>query len=217
MVGTGGRGYGGGVAALVAMLAAAVLAAGCGGSSSGEEVSYNGTGYPNGDAANTRNAGGPIKASTVDDLDLAGARPIEAESAFGSYASSPILSKGVLYSQDLASNVQAIEASGGDVLWTKKYELPDHGPNGVVVQGGMVFGGTPTSAFALDQVVGHFHDPVEALHTGRRAHQKRWQFVGLGPRQFYEFSVTQYHYFTLATLRFSTSTITDVNVLVSVT
>jgi outer membrane protein assembly factor BamB len=155
MVGTGGRGYAGVVAALVAMLAAAVLATGCGSSSSaGEAVSYDGTGYPNGDAANTRNAGGPIKASTVNELEIAWTNPIEAESAFGSYASSPILSKGVIYSQDLASNVQAIEASSGDVLWTKKYELPDHGPNGVVVQGGMVFGATPTSAFALDQETG---------------------------------------------------------------
>jgi outer membrane protein assembly factor BamB len=137
------------------MLAAAALVAGCGGgSSSGEEVSFNGTGYPNGDAANTRNAGGPIKGSTVNELEVAWSNPINAESAFGSYASSPILSKGVVYSQDLASNVQAIEASSGDVLWTKKYELPDHGPNGVVVQGGMVFGATPTSAFALDQETG---------------------------------------------------------------
>jgi outer membrane protein assembly factor BamB len=154
MVGTGGRGYGGAVAALVALLAAAVLATGCGGSSSGEDVSFDGTGYPNGDLANTRNVGGPIKASTVNELEIAWTSPIEAESAFGSYASSPILSKGVIYSQDLASNVQAIEASSGDVLWTKKYELPDHGPNGVVVQEGKVFGATPTSAFALDQETG---------------------------------------------------------------
>jgi outer membrane protein assembly factor BamB len=142
------------MAALVAMLAAAALATGCGSSSSAEDVTFDGTGYPNGDPANTRNVGGPIKASTVGELEVAWTNPIEAESAFGSYASSPILSKGVLYSQDLASNVQAIEASSGDVLWTKKYELPDHGPNGVVVQEGLVFGATPTSAFALDQETG---------------------------------------------------------------
>jgi outer membrane protein assembly factor BamB len=153
-VGTGGRGYGGVVATLVAMLAAAALASGCGSSSSAEDMSFDGTGYPNGDLANTRNVGGPIKASTVNELEVAWTSPIEAESAFGSYASSPILSKGVIYSQDLASNVQAIEASSGDVLWTKKYELPDHGPNGVVVQEGLVFGATPTSAFALDQETG---------------------------------------------------------------
>jgi outer membrane protein assembly factor BamB len=154
MVGTGGRGYGGVAAALSALLAAALLIGGCGGGSSGEPVSYDGSGYPNGDPANTRNVGGPIKSSTVNELEVAWTLPVNAESAFGSYASSPIVSKGVVYSQDLASNVQAIEESSGNVLWTKKYELPDHGPNGVVVQGGMVFGATPTSAFALDQETG---------------------------------------------------------------
>lgn len=151
---TGGRGYHWGVAALVAVLVAAALATGCGGGSSGGDLSFNGTGYPNGDPANTRNAGGPIKGSTVSELEVAWTLPINAESAFGSYASSPIVSKGVVYSQDLASNVQAIEAESGNVLWTKKYELPDHGPNGVVVQGGLVFGATPNSAFALDQETG---------------------------------------------------------------
>ncbi len=151
---TGGRGYVGVVAALVAAIAATALTAGCGGGSSGGSISFTGSGYPNGDAANTRNVGGPIKSSTVSELETAWTLPIKAESAFGSYASSPIVSKGVIYSQDLASNVQAIEAESGDVLWTKKYELPDHGPNGVVVQEGKVFGATPLAAFALDQKTG---------------------------------------------------------------
>jgi outer membrane protein assembly factor BamB len=142
------------MATIVAVLISGALATGCGSSSSGASVSFDGSGYPNGDPANTRNVGGPIKSSTIEELEVAWTLPIKAESAFGSYASSPILSKGVIYSQDLASNVQAIEADSGDVLWTKKYELPDHGPNGVVVQGGMVFGATPASAFALDQKTG---------------------------------------------------------------
>lgn len=154
IVSTGGRRYGGAVAMAIALLAAALLAAGCGGGSSGGEVSFDGSGYPNGDPANTRQVGGPIKASTVNELEVAWTLPINAESAFGSYASPPIVSKGVVYSQDLASNVQAIEAESGDVLWSKKYELPDHGPNGVVVQEGLVLGATPDSAFALDQETG---------------------------------------------------------------
>ena len=153
-VGTGGQGYGGVAAIMIVLVAAALFATGCGGSSSGSSSSFNGSGYPNGDPANTRNAGGPIKSSTVNELDVAWSLPIEAESAFGSYASPPILSKGVVYSQDLASNVQAIDAGSGDVLWTKKYEMPDHGPNGVVVQEGLVFGATPAGAFALDQETG---------------------------------------------------------------
>lgn len=140
---------------MLAVLGIAAAIVGCGGSSSAdEEVSFDGAGYPNFNAYNTRETHGPIKASTVDELDTAWSLPIKAESAFGSYASSPIVSKGVIYSQDLASNVQAIETGTGDVLWTKKYELPDHGPNGLVVQGGMVFGATSTSAFALDQKTG---------------------------------------------------------------
>ena len=153
-VSIGGRGYYGVVAALVAMLAAMALATGCGSSSSGEEVSFNGSGYPNGDLANTRNETSTIKASNVDELETAWTVPLTAESAFGAYASSPIISKGVVYSQDLESNVQAIDAESGDVLWTKKYESPDHGPNGVAVQDGMVFGATSTAAFALDQKTG---------------------------------------------------------------
>jgi outer membrane protein assembly factor BamB len=154
MAGTGGRGYVGVVAALVAVLAAAAMATGCGGSDSGGEVSFTGTGYPNGDLANTRNAKGPIKAANVDELQSAWTIPIKGQSSFGSYASSPIISRGVVYSQDLASNVQAIERESGDVLWTKPYELPSLGPNGVVVQDGRVFGATGTAVFALDQETG---------------------------------------------------------------
>lgn len=153
-VGSGGRGYHGVVAALVAVLAAMAPATGCGDSSSGEELSFKGSGYPNGDPANTRNEKSTIKAANVDELETAWTVPLTAESAFGAYASSPIVSKGVVYSQDLESNVQAIDADSGDVLWTKKYDSPDHGPNGVVVQDGMVFGATSTAAFALDQETG---------------------------------------------------------------
>lgn len=154
MAGTGGRGYHGVVAVLVAMLAAMAPATGCGDSSSGEEASFNGSGYPNGDLANTRNETSTIKAANVDELETAWTVPLTAESAFGAYASSPIVAKGVVYSQDLESNVQAIDADSGEVLWTKKYESPDHGPNGVTVQDGMVFGATSIAAFALDQKTG---------------------------------------------------------------
>jgi outer membrane protein assembly factor BamB len=157
MVGTGGWGYHHEVvAALAIAVAIALAAAGCGGGDGddGGSYSFDGSGYPNGDLANSRNSGGPIKSSNVGELQVAWTVPLTAESAFGAYASSPIISKGVVYSQDLASNVQTIEADGGEVLWTKRYDSPDHGPNGVVVQDGMVFGATSTAAFALDQKTG---------------------------------------------------------------
>jgi outer membrane protein assembly factor BamB len=97
---------------------------------------------------------GPIDTGNVKQLEVAWNVPIPGESSFGSYAASPIIDKGVVYSQDLASNVQAIERESGDVLWTKTYEEPTLGPNGVVVQDGMVLGATATAAFALDQETG---------------------------------------------------------------
>jgi glucose dehydrogenase len=144
---------------IAVIVAAAAVLTGCGSSSSagddGEGTSFTGSGVPNGDVANTRyTSSGPIDSSTVSDLQVAWKLPLHAESAFGSYASTPIISKGVMYSQDLASNVQAIDVQSGEVLWTASFEQPDHGPNGVVVAEGLVFGATPTEAFALNQATG---------------------------------------------------------------
>jgi outer membrane protein assembly factor BamB len=134
----------------------ALLLSGCGGGDddSGGSVSFKGSGHPNIDQANTRKAKGSISTKNVKELEQAWSIPIEGQSTFGSYASSPIVSEGVIYSQDLESNVRAIDLENGDVLWSKKYESPDHGPNGVVVQDGMVFGATAEAAFALDQESG---------------------------------------------------------------
>src|SRR6187399_523540 len=98
--------------AAVGLLAVALVAAalaGCGGSSSsssssgdGEDMSFTGSGHPNGDVSNTRyTKGGPIDSSSVTNLQVAWKLPLKAASAFGSYASAPIVSKGVMYSQDL--------------------------------------------------------------------------------------------------------------------
>jgi glucose dehydrogenase len=160
--------------AAVGLLAIALLIAalaGCGGSSSddGEELSFTGSGYPNGDVSNTRyTKGGPINSGSVANLQVAWKLPLKAASAFGSYASAPIISKGVMYSQDLASNVQAIEVETGKVLWNASFEQPDHGPNGVVVQGGLVYGVTPTEAFALDQKTG---EQVWSVELTRNANE----------------------------------------------
>ncbi len=147
------------ISVLILLIAASsALLAACGSSSPEKSVYLRGGGYPNINLSNTRNASDPpsktkVNSSTVDELDVAWTLPINAESAFGSYASSPVISNNVIFSQDLASNVQAIDPDG-NVLWTKKYEQPDHGPNGVVVQAGLVVGATPSFAFALNQETG---------------------------------------------------------------
>jgi outer membrane protein assembly factor BamB len=138
----------------IAGLAMVAILSGCGSSSSASGPDFTGSGYPNADLSNTRQVAGPIDSSSVGDLEQAWTLPITAESAFGSYASAPIVSKGVMYSQDLASNVQAIDVESGEVLWSTPFEQPDHGPNGVVVAEGLVFGATPIEAFALDQKTG---------------------------------------------------------------
>ncbi len=140
---------------LVALSALAI--AGCGGSSSsdsGEEASFTGSGYPGVDAANTRKADSTIDSSNVSSLAVAWKARIPGASNFGSYASTPVIDKGVIYSQDLASNVQALSLDSGEVLWNASFEQPSEGPNGIVVAAGMVFGATPTEAFALDQKTG---------------------------------------------------------------
>lgn len=143
-----------GVFALFA-LALAVLA-GCGGSDDGDsgEVTLTGSAYPGVDKANTRRAEGTIKRANVGGLEVAWTLPVTGAGSYGNYAASPVIANGVIYSQDLGSNVQAIDLESGEVLWTKRYENPSHGPNGVVVDEGKVFGATSTDAFALDQKTG---------------------------------------------------------------
>lgn len=143
-------------ALVMVVVAGGLLVSGCGGSddSATAEVSFGGEAHPNVDLAGTRNSKGPIDTSNVKDLEQAWSVPISGEGAFGSYASSPVVVNGVVYSQDLASNVSAIERESGEVMWTKSFELPSLGPNGVVVGDGRVYGTTPSEAFALDQETG---------------------------------------------------------------
>ncbi len=140
---------------LVIVVLAAALA-GCGGdsSSAGAEPTLEGSGYPGVDAANSRNAKGSIDSSNVAELEEAWSLPLTAQGSFGAHASLPVIAGGVIYSQDLESDVQAIDLESGEVLWTKNYEELSQGPNGVVVAENLVFGATGKEAFALDQKTG---------------------------------------------------------------
>jgi outer membrane protein assembly factor BamB len=109
---------------------------------------------PNGDLSNTRDVGGPIDQETVSKLEAAWTLPIDAASLYGGYAAAPIVVRGIVYSQDLDSNVQAISLQTGRVLWSKRFDSPNVGPDGVTVADGRVFGATATSAFSLDQRTG---------------------------------------------------------------
>jgi outer membrane protein assembly factor BamB len=142
-------------AALVVLAAVAIVVSSLGSSSiSTEGLALTGSGYPNTDTSNTRDVGGPIDSANVSQLGVAWTLPLTAKSEYGSYSSAPIVANGVVYSQDLDSNVQAVSLKTGKVIWTKTFNSPDQGPNGLVVQGGMVFGATTDAAFALSEKTG---------------------------------------------------------------
>jgi outer membrane protein assembly factor BamB len=151
-------------------IAFVVALAGCGGGSSssseGGGANLTGSGYPGVDAANTRHVDGQIDSSNVTSLEEAWTAPIHGTSNFGSYASTPVIDEGVIYSQDLGSNVEALDLESGEVLWAKTYEQPDEGPNGIVVAGGMIFGATPSAVFALDQKTGEEVWSTELVRIG---------------------------------------------------
>jgi outer membrane protein assembly factor BamB len=105
---------------------------------------------PNADLANTRHVGGPIDATSISRLRVAWRLPIRAQGQFGTLASTPIVADGIVYTQDLGSNVSAVDLHDGRVLWRKRYDDPDIGPNGVNVGDGRVYGATQTAAFAPD-------------------------------------------------------------------
>jgi outer membrane protein assembly factor BamB len=141
--------------------------AGCGGRDHQPPTASKGAWpLPNADVANTRHVRGPIDTTSVSRLRRAWTVPIAASG----YATTPVVAGGVLYTEDLDSNVHAIDLRSGRSLWTKEYHDTNVGPNGVTVAGGRVYGATNSSAFALDQRTGRelwhtdlIRSPAEAI------------------------------------------------------
>jgi outer membrane protein assembly factor BamB len=109
---------------------------------------------PNADLGNTRSVSSQIRSSNVSQLGVAWTVPIRGTGAFGNYATTPVVVDGVVYTQNLTSDVEAIDYRTGRVLWTRNYNSPDTGPNGVSVVDGRVFGATASNAFALSARTG---------------------------------------------------------------
>jgi alcohol dehydrogenase (cytochrome c) len=143
---------------LAVAVALAVVLAGCGGSSDSDsssgDANLTGDAYSNIDLASTRVADSAIDSGNVAELEESWSIPVEGTGIYGSYASTPVIANGVIYSQDLESNVQAVDLESGDVIWSKKYESASHGPNGLAVADGHVYGATASEAFGLDQKTG---------------------------------------------------------------
>jgi alcohol dehydrogenase (cytochrome c) len=109
---------------------------------------------PGANLQNTRDVAGPINSSDVSQLGVAWTVPITAPALPGGYATTPVVVNGVVYVQDLDSNVMAIQLSTGKVLWTHDYNQPNAGPDGVNVVNGTVYTATPSAAVALDAATG---------------------------------------------------------------
>jgi alcohol dehydrogenase (cytochrome c) len=111
---------------------------------------------PNADLASTRYVASAITSTNVSKLGVAWTMPLTMSTAHtdGAYAATPVVVNGVVYVQDLDSNVFAISLATGKVLWTHDYDSPNGGPDGVNVVGGVVYAATATAAVALDAATG---------------------------------------------------------------
>jgi glucose dehydrogenase len=111
---------------------------------------------PGGNLANTRDVASAITSSNVSKLGVAWTVPLRIPITHtdGAYATTPVVVNGVVYVQDLESNVMAISLATGKVLWKHAYNSPNGGPDGVTVAHGVVYGATNHAAFALSAATG---------------------------------------------------------------
>ena len=168
------------VAGAALVVAAGLIAGGCSSSSSSSSTSSTlacpskrgtpvtgtapaGTGrpaagwtQPGADVANTRDVASAITSSNVSKLGVAWTVPLTISTAHtdGAYATTPVIVNGVVYVQDLESDVMAISVATGKVLWRHDYNSPNGGPDGVSVAGGVVYAATAKSAVALYAATG---------------------------------------------------------------
>jgi outer membrane protein assembly factor BamB len=72
----------------------------------------------------------------------------------GAFTATPVVANGVVYLQDMNSNVVALHLRTGALRWLHRFRAPNPGPNGLAVADGHVFGATDTTAFALSAATG---------------------------------------------------------------
>lgn len=72
----------------------------------------------------------------------------------GSLTATPVVAHGVVYLQDMRSNVYALDLATGALRWRDQFSDTNPGPDGVTVVGGRVYGATDSTAFALSAATG---------------------------------------------------------------
>jgi outer membrane protein assembly factor BamB len=99
-------------------------------------------GWPvaNGDLEQTRTArDAKITAANVGRLGVAWKLDLHGASKWGAAASGPLISNGVVYFQDLVSNVHALDAKTGAERWRRSFAHDAFGPNGPALGWGRVY------------------------------------------------------------------------------
>jgi outer membrane protein assembly factor BamB len=145
----------------LALLVVAALA-GCGGKSSSRDWPA-----PNHDLASTRSApDSGIDRGNVGRLHVAWRFrfriPLVPD---GVFTATPVVAGGVVYVQDMMSNVYALDLQTGAVRWQHLFKATNPGPDGVTVVGDRVYGATDSLAFELSAKTGRLlwqHELVTA-------------------------------------------------------
>jgi len=151
------------------LLALLVAGTGCGQSNSAWLL-------PNHDTASTRHATGTgITTKNVASLRLLWRIRIKAVTESGAITATPLIANGVVYAQDMKSNVVALAAGTGHELWRHSFSATSPGPNGIALADGRVFGATDSTAFALSAETG------ETLWT-RRLVTATARYVDVAPQ-----------------------------------
>ena len=97
----------------------------------------------------------PISAATVGRLRVRWRFRIPGPDTFsGVDTAAPLVVGDAVYVQDMNSNVYALDRVTGHVRWVHRFGRRSGGPNGLAAAGGMIFGNTDTSTFALRAATG---------------------------------------------------------------
>jgi outer membrane protein assembly factor BamB len=110
-----------------------------------------------------------ISAANVATLKKKWSFKIPGSGAFGNFATTPLVLDGVVYFQDLSSNVYAVDEQTGKLKWKHTFKSPSIGPNGVALGYGRLYAATVSTIFALDPTNGELvwkHRLTPSIHEG---------------------------------------------------
>ena len=133
------------------LIGVAVAVAGCGGAKRGGDWPL-----PNLDLSSTRaQTGSSIDRSNVGRLHVVWRFRIPVPPGpDGAFTATPVVAGGVVFVQDMMSNVFALDLATGAVRWRRLFSATNPGPDGLAIVGDRVYGATDASAFALSAKTG---------------------------------------------------------------